>query len=163
MGFLKKLTKPISKFLDKIVPNELKPALPYLSAFAPMMLGPGIMGTGMLQRALMSGGLNIGAQLAQEGSEGEFSGLSALLAAGTGAMTAPGTPGAGGAYTRTMHPEGFVVEAGQPNAAQYFADKAKVMDPGWMKSGTEALGTGAKYLTEASTTLSDDPFSIPGM
>jgi hypothetical protein len=50
MGLLKKLTKPLSKFLDKIIPNELKPALPYLSAFAPFMMGPGIMGAGMLQR-----------------------------------------------------------------------------------------------------------------
>ena len=53
------------------------------------MMGPGIMGAGMLQRGLMSGALNIGSQLAQEGSEGEFSGLSALLAAGQGALTAP--------------------------------------------------------------------------
>ena len=30
MGFLKSITRPISKFLDKIVPNEIKPALPYL-------------------------------------------------------------------------------------------------------------------------------------
>ena len=70
MGLLKKLTKPLSKFLDKIVPNELKPALPYLSAFAPFMMGPtGIMGSSMLRRALMSGALNLGSQLSQEGSE----------------------------------------------------------------------------------------------
>jgi hypothetical protein len=73
MGFLKKLTKPISKVFDKIVPNEIKPALPYLSAFAPFMMGPtGIMGSSMLRRALMSGALNLGSQLSQEGSEGEF-------------------------------------------------------------------------------------------
>ena len=94
MGLLKKLTKPLSKFLDKIIPNEIKPALPYLSAFAPFMLPAGIAGgTGLgaiLRRAALTGGLNIGSQLAQEGSEGEFSGLSALMAAGTGAMTAPG-------------------------------------------------------------------------
>ena len=126
MGLLKKLTKPLSKFLDKIVPNELKPALPYLSAFAPFMMGPGIMGAGMLQRGLMSGALNIGSQLAQEGSEGEFSGLSALLAAGQGAMTAPGTQGA-----RSMHPEGFVVEGAgaTPSAADFFTGKAAGMDP----------------------------------
>jgi len=98
MGWLKKLTKPISKVLDKIIPNEIKPALPYLSAFAPYLLGPGAGGimsniginNPMLQRAIMTGGINIGSQLAQEGSEGEFSGLSALLAAGQGALTAPG-------------------------------------------------------------------------
>jgi len=94
MGFLKKLTKPISKFLDKIVPNEIKPALPYLSAFAPFMMGPtGIMGSSMLRRALMSGALNLGSQLSQEGSEGEFNPLSVLLAGSTGAMTSPDAPG----------------------------------------------------------------------
>jgi hypothetical protein len=59
-------------------------------------MAPGLMGLGgntMLSRALMSGGLNLGAQLAQEGSEGDFSGLSTLMAAATGALSAPGTPG----------------------------------------------------------------------
>ena len=161
MGFLKKITRPISKFLDKVVPNEIKPALPYLSAFAPFIPGmQGIMGSGMLQRALMSGGLNIGSQLAQEGSEGEFSGLSALLAAGTGAMSAPGTAGA-----RSMHPEGFVVEGAgaTPSAEQFFRGKADLMDPGWMKSGTEMLGKGAEYLTDVGETLGTDPFSTEGL
>ena len=96
MGFLKKLTKPLSKFLDKVVPNEIKPALPYLSAFAPFLL-PGAVGggqglTALLRRAALTGGINIGSQLAQEGSEGEFSGLSALLAAGSGALTSSEAP-----------------------------------------------------------------------
>ena len=97
MGLLKKITRPISKVLDKLIPNEIKPALPYLAAFAPYMMGPGAGGifsgiginNQMLQRALMSGTLNLGSQLSQEGSEGDFSGLSALLAAGQGALTAP--------------------------------------------------------------------------
>jgi hypothetical protein len=62
MGFLKKITRPISRALDKIIPNEVKPALPFLAAAAPFM-APGLMGTTMLQRALMSGGLNLGSQL----------------------------------------------------------------------------------------------------
>ena len=98
MGWLKKITKPISKVLDKIIPNEIKPALPYLSAFAPFMMGPGIVGATGFQgalanpwlRAAMAGGLNVGSQLSQEGSEGELSGISALLAAGTGFGTAAG-------------------------------------------------------------------------
>ena len=88
MGFLKKITRPISKVLDKIVPNEIKPALPFLAAAAPF-LAPGIMGTSMLQRALVSGGLNLGSQLAQEGSEGDFSALSLAMASGIGALSAP--------------------------------------------------------------------------
>ena len=68
MGFLKKITRPISRVLDKIVPNEIKPALPFLAAAAPFF-GPtsGIMGTG-IKRLLAGGGLNLAAQLAQEGS-----------------------------------------------------------------------------------------------
>ena len=91
MGFLKKIFKPVSKVLDKVIPNEIKPALPYLAAFAPMF-GPtsAMMGSGIMQRALLSGGLNIGSQLAQEGNEGDINLLSAGLGALSGAMTAPG-------------------------------------------------------------------------
>ena len=67
MGFFKKIirkvTKPVSKVLDKIVPNEVKPFLPYAAAFAPF-IAPGIMGTSVMQRALMGGGMNIFGQLA---------------------------------------------------------------------------------------------------
>ena len=93
MGLFKKIFKPVSKVLDKVIPNEIKPALPYLAAFAPVF-GPasmqGFIGDTMLRRALISGGLNIGAQLAQEGNEGEINALSAGLGALSGAMTAPG-------------------------------------------------------------------------
>ena len=91
MGLFKKIFKPVSKVLDKIIPNEIKPALPYLAAFAPMF-GPtsALMGKGIMQRALLSGGLNIAGQLSQEGNEGDINLLSAGLGALSGAMTAPG-------------------------------------------------------------------------
>ena len=93
MGFLKKITRPISKVLDKIVPNEIKPALPFLAAAAPFMLPAGF-GIGslspMVSRALAAGAANLGSQLAQEGSEGDFSGASLALAAGIGALSTPG-------------------------------------------------------------------------
>jgi len=91
MGFLSKIFKPVSKVLDKIVPNEVKPFLPYAAAFAPMF-APGIMGAfgnSMMSRGLISGGLNLGSQLAQEGSEGDFNPLSVALAGGIGALSAP--------------------------------------------------------------------------
>jgi hypothetical protein len=95
MGLLKKITKPISKVLDKIVPNEIKPFLPYVAAVAPMLYSGGLGGTNvfqqMLRRAALSGGLNLGAQLAQEGSEGDFSVGSLGLASLTGALTTPGS------------------------------------------------------------------------
>jgi hypothetical protein len=159
MGLLKKIFKPISKVLDKIIPNEIKPALPYLAAFAPY-LGPmqGIMGSGMMQRALMSGGLNIGAQLAQEGSEGDINLLSAGLGALQGAMTAPGTPGIGG----TTLP-GQATPGATPGAAQFLREKALGMEPGMMKSGLEALSGGSKFLTGAAETLQSNPFSVEGL
>jgi hypothetical protein len=70
----KKVTKPFAKVLDKIVPNEIKPALPYLAAAFPFM-APGLMGSmagglgslgisnPMIQRAIISGGLNLASQL----------------------------------------------------------------------------------------------------
>ena len=91
---VKKITKPISKGLDKIIPNELKPALPYLAAFAPYLLPGGGIFSSMIGRGLGSAGFNAIGQLAQEGNEGELNALSLLLAGGQGALSAPG--GAGG-------------------------------------------------------------------
>ena len=101
MGLLKKIFKPISKVLDKIVPNEIKPILPYASAFAPW-IAPGLYGSaasglGNFLRmgstgggAFLGGGLNILGQLAQEGNEGDVNLLSTGLGALQGALaTAP--------------------------------------------------------------------------
>jgi len=131
--FVKKVTKPIAKVLDKIVPNEIKPFLPFAAAAAPFLIPGGLGGTTLAQqmfrRAALTGGLNIGAQLAQEGSEGDFSGLSALLAAGTGALTAPGVGvpvGEGGSMIIEQTPE------------QLFAAKASEAE-GLKKLGLQAL------------------------
>jgi hypothetical protein len=88
----KKIFKPVRKVLDKIIPNEIKPALPYLAAFTPFLAPTtGFLGT-MGGRALLAGGANIGAQLAQEGvTEDDLNLLSAGIAAATGALSAPGT------------------------------------------------------------------------
>ena len=93
MGLFKKIFKPVAKVLDKVIPNEIKPALPYLAAFAPVFAPAGIqglLGQTMMRRAITSGGLNILGQLSQEGSEGDINLLSAGLGALSGAMTAPG-------------------------------------------------------------------------
>ena len=56
----KKVTKPIAKVLDKVVPNEIKPFLPYAAAVAPFMLPAGGIGSlpfasnPALQRAILS-------------------------------------------------------------------------------------------------------------
>ena len=89
MGFLKKIFKPVSKVLDKVLPNEIKPFLPYAAAAVPFLAPASGVFASMAGRAALSGGANLLSQLSQEGSEGDFSGLSALLAAGTGALSAP--------------------------------------------------------------------------
>jgi hypothetical protein len=159
MGFLKKITRPISKVLDKIVPNEIKPALPFLAAAAPF-LAPGIMGTSMLQRALVSGGLNLGSQLAQEGSDGDFSALSLAMASGIGALSAPGS---GANAANPVNEFGTKGVVGQPSAADYFSGKAAGMDPGFAKSGLGALEKSSNYLTGVGETLRTNPFSMDGL
>ena len=144
MGFLKKITRPISRVLDKIVPNEIKPALPFLAAALPF-IGPaqGIMGQGMLRRALMSGGANILGQLAQEGSEGDFSVASAALASGIGALSAPNAAstlrGVDPNFVGPVKPEGII---GQ---------------------GKEFLAQGADKLQGIMAAGKADPFSMAGL
>ena len=155
MGLLKKIFKPVSKVLDKIIPNEIKPALPYLAAFAPMF-GPaqGLMGQGMLRRALISGGLNIGAQLAQEGNEGEVNLLSAGLGALTGAMTAPGAADAfTGATTKgTLADQGIIgSQARMEMANRGLLTQAKDF-------GLESLAKGSEMFAAGM----EKPFSMAG-
>ena len=158
MGFLKKITRPISRVLDKIVPNEIKPALPFLAAAAPFM-APGIMGAfgnSMLSRGLISGGLNLGSQLAQEGSDGDFSGLSTLMAAATGALSTP----RGTDFSMSGPGEGPMTS---PSAADFFKNKAAGMEPGFAKSGLGALEGTSNYLTGVSDTLQNNLFSKEGL
>jgi hypothetical protein len=93
-----KITKPVAKVLDKIVPNEIKPALPFLAAAVPF-LAPGLAGgigslfgaTGRLAGAIGSGILNIGAQSAQEGAaKYGINPFSVGLASLGGALATPG-------------------------------------------------------------------------
>jgi len=135
---LGKITKPIAKVLDKIVPNEVKPFLPYLAAFAPFMMPPGmafaskgIFSNPMFTRALMSGGANLASQLAQEGSEGEFSPLSVALASGVGALGAENAP------------EFFQGMQRGPTGVDQFGDiSVPYSDTGIMASISDAIGKG---------------------
>ena len=170
MGFLKKITRPISRVLDKIVPNEIKPALPFLAAAAPFM-APGLMSLGgntMFSRALISGGLNLGSQLAQEGSDGDFSGLSTLMAAATGALSTPGSAGGrtigdtGKSYSQYMGGDSLA-STGTQSAGDFFKNKALGMEPGFAKSGLGALEGTSNYLTGVSDTLQNNLFSKEGL
>jgi hypothetical protein len=121
---VKAVTKPISKVLDKIVPNEIKPVLPFAAALFPF-IAPGVMGAmsaglgsfgisnPLIQRALISGGLNLVSQASQEGAaERGINPLSLALAAGTGALSGPAQPGlpggSSGALQALKTPEGYL-------------------------------------------------------
>ena len=158
---IKKVTKGVSKVLDKVVPNELKPLLPYAAAFAPYMLPAGFAGgsgiMAMARRGMLTGALNLGSQLAQEGSEGDYNPLSVLLAGGQGALTASGAGDTlrnmrsmPAANTRAANMPSFLGETGfnQPTG---FLNKAKNFA---LNSGAKVADLGAS----ANKTLSD-PFA----
>ena len=95
---VKKITRPVAKVLDKVVPNEIKPFLPYLAAVAPVLgpmgaFGQGIANLTKFKAATLYGLGALGADLSQEGSEGDFDLLPVLSAAASGYLAAPGTTG----------------------------------------------------------------------
>ena len=173
---IKKITKPVSRFLDRVVPNEIKPLLPFAAAAVPF-LAPATAGgifSSMAGRAALSGGANILSQLAQEGSEGDFSGLSALLAAGTGALSAPtaksaiaqrfGVPGATGADAGFFVGEGVGVPAATPQGfigkgltsmAEAAGKTRDILSPGGITAGLDkaTLAAAAVPIGQGTTDL----------
>ena len=157
MGLLKKIFKPVSRVLDKIVPNEVKPFLPYAAAFAPMF-APGIMGAfggSALSRAAIGGGLNIFGQLSQEGNEGDINLLSAGLGALTGAMTGPGAADKFSGMTTkgTLADQGIIgSQARMEMANRGLLTQAKDLGLEGLSKGSEMFAAGMK-----------DPFSMAGL
>ena len=156
MGFLKKIFKPVSKVLDKVIPNEIKPFLPYAAAFAPMF-APGIMGAfggSALSRAAIGGGLNIAGQLSQEGNEGDINLLSAGLGALTGAMTGPGAADKFSSMTTkgAIDPALGSSVQGDILANRSFLTKAT-------DAGLEGLAKGSEMFAAGM----DKPFSMAGL
>ena len=105
---VKVITRPIAKALDKVVPNELKPFLPYVAAVAPILAPKlGILSNlTKAQAAGFYGGSSLLSQLAQEGSEGDFDLAPILAAAGTGFLAQPLQPGQAGLQTLVPGGEG---------------------------------------------------------
>jgi hypothetical protein len=91
---VKKITKPVAKVLDKIVPNEVKPFLPYVAAAMPFMLGPTFSFGGLsaeVSRAIAAAGANAVSQLSQEGAaERGLNPISLGLSAAGGYLSTPG-------------------------------------------------------------------------
>jgi len=93
----KLIPKEVTRALDKIIPNEIKPALPYIAAAVPFMLpGTGFFATAM-GRALAGAGANFIAQSSQEGAEKYgINPISLGLSGLSGYLSAPGTGGPSG-------------------------------------------------------------------
>jgi len=145
----KKVTKPIAKVLNKVVPNEIKPFLPYAAAVAPYLLPAGTAGAGLLGtmkgRAFLTGGLNLASQLAQEGAEeGDFSALSLGLAGLQGALTAPGAADyfKGKQVLERYNPELAGLGKGPTAVGEPlgFLDKARNVGLGALEKGAELAG-----------------------
>ena len=178
----KKITKPVAKVLNKVVPNEIKPFLPYAAAVAPYLLPAGTAGAGLLGtmkgRAFLTGGLNLASQLAQEGNEeGDFSALSLGLAGLQGALTAPGAAETLQGMTTAGSPEYLQLgeqatladAAGNIDAASAaLGDQATMLaDRGLLTKaadfGLGSLSKGAEAIDTIMTAGAQDPFSMAGL
>jgi len=120
-GFIKKITRPIAKVLDKIVPNEIKPALPFVAAAVPFLAPAMIPGLTAMQYAAISAGANAASQLSQEGASkygiNPISlGLSAL--SGYGAAPGVGQELAAGKILGTDPTTGAIITKGSELAGQ---------------------------------------------
>ena len=102
----------------------------------------------MLRRALLTGALNLGSQLAQEGSEGDFNPLSLGLASLQGAMT--GAPGAAstmrGAINKGVPATGTPVAGGNISTA---------LQKGFDTSGLSGLDKAKNFMLKGGAKLAD--------
>ena len=124
----KLIPKEITRTLDKIVPNEIKPYLPYVAAAVPFLLPPGFqfgtLGAGA-SRAIAAAAANAGAQLSQEGAEKYgINPFSVALSGLSGYLSAPGTGGdlASGKIVGNLK-DGTVLKAGSELVGQIGADQ----------------------------------------
>jgi hypothetical protein len=162
-GFLKKITKPIAKILDKIVPNEIKPALPFIAAALPF-LAPGFLAGigslgGMITNPALQGYIggslvNAGTQLAQEGADKRGLNLVSNVFSGIGGSLS--TPGVGESL-RGGQILG-VDELGQAVTRSQAMPYLESNYPGLDFSTSNLTGQGAQYglpLTQAPTSFLD--------
>jgi len=170
------VTKPIAKVLDKIVPNEIKPALPFVAAALPFLapgLGAGIgslfTNNPMLARAIGSGAINLVSQASQEGAaQRGISPTSLGIASLTGALASPATAGAqasaadqlralqtGAPLSLTADTGSLVsnvspfLQGGELGITQTAAAKEALSTLDTLKNlGLEAAATGSEYLSK---------------
>jgi len=158
---VKSITKPIAKVLDKVVPNEIKPALPFIAAAVPFF-GPALaasaFGMSALEYAALAPYIQTGAsafsQLSQEGAaERGLNPVSLGLSALQGYLAAPGASEAlrGGQILG-------VDELGQAVTRSQAMPYLESNYPGLDFSTSNLTGQGAQYglpLTQAPTSFLD--------
>jgi hypothetical protein len=177
--FLKKLFKPVAKFLNKIVPDFIKPALPFLAAAVPFV-GPGLSATlaamTPFELAAISAGANLGAQLSQKGAAERginplSLGLSALggYTAGAG-LQAPGAATAsnivGNVPMTSINPElasfGNLATQTAPVTSAQLTSLALPEISGGANTLLEAYGGTAPTLTQQISNLGGNTTEILG-
>jgi hypothetical protein len=143
---LSPFTKGFAKISDKFIPNELRPAMPYLAGIGSLMLPPGM---GPYMRALASGAINVGGQIAaDESSTGDLSDinlLSTAIAAGYGGLGSNKVSGAMRSGIET-----------NPELAMTGADAGEYIGSGQSLPGTTGFLQGAENIgREGIASLSD--------
>ena len=147
MGLLKKIFKPVTKVLDKIVPNEIKPALPFVAAALPFF-APGVLsGIGgmfvnqatnpILARMIGGGITNLVSQGSQEGADKRGISLPSLgISAATAGLSAPGAADALGAFK-------YVPEVGiETGQSMGILDQARNLGIGGLQEAAKFLNKG---------------------
>jgi alkylhydroperoxidase/carboxymuconolactone decarboxylase family protein YurZ len=171
-SIVKKITKPVAKVLDKIVPNEIKPALPYIAAAVPFMLGPTFSFGGLsaeVSRAIAAAGANAASQLSQEGAaERGLNPVSLGLAAAGGYLSTPGVGDSlrAGTILGTDPTTGAIITKGSELAGQIqttsptFLQSAENLARGVTSYGADALSKGTESFQNiiggTSTDISKD-------
>ena len=170
-GAVSKVFKPVRKISQKIIPKEIRPALPFLAAAVPFMLqGKGIASLAFknnpgFQRALLSSMANLGAQAAAD-PEGEDLNL---LSAGLAGLQGLGTTEGFGDTLRGMTTKGQF--AGLPGGGGQLLSDALTNRGFFTKAadlGLSGLAKGADLLSGTRETLGSigrgdmDLFTGPG-
>jgi len=174
MGFFdkfipKEITKPFTKVARKVIPREIRPALPFLAAAVPFAL-PGSFAIGglnpALSRGIMSSLANIGSQKVLD-PEGELNDLSVVLAGLTGAGATPeaGDKLRGLKFGTESTKEGILNQLqNAPLGAQNVSDAVNL---GFFQRagnvGIEGLAQAADFLGGARDTMAgfgEDPGSL---
>ena len=170
MGFFdkfipKEITKPFTKVARKVIPKELRPALPFLAAATPFLLPTTGIFSSNIARALASGAANIGSQKVLD-PEGELNDLSVLLAGLSGAMTGAETADnlrAGMNLPETTAREAAIMKGSGIPAGDIAGVGKTGFFAGAENLGREGLATLSDYMTgsqEGLANLGADPGSL---